>query len=130
MICSHPISTVFLRQEPVDFRKGMDGLIGMCANELSKNPRSGAAFVFCNKSQKGIKVLYYDGQGYWLCQKRFSEGRMKNWPTKLADARIRELNAQELFILIFDGNPSLAGFKKNFQPMNDFACNKQNIGVS
>jgi hypothetical protein len=40
----------------------MDGLIGMCANELSRNPRSGAAFVFCNKSQKGIKVPYYDRQ--------------------------------------------------------------------
>ena len=60
--------------EPVDFRKGIDGLAAVCRQQLQSDPFSGALFVFVNKS-KTARVMVYDGQGFWLCHKRLSKGR-------------------------------------------------------
>ncbi|MFW5754911.1 MAG: IS66 family insertion sequence element accessory protein TnpB, partial [Marinilabiliaceae bacterium] len=43
---------------------------------------SGHLFVFRNKKGNAIKLLVYDGQGFWLCQKRLSQGRFAWWPDK------------------------------------------------
>jgi len=61
--------------EPADFRKGIDGLARLCREVLSSDPFRGSVFVFGNKSRKAIKILVYDGQGFWLCQKRLSGNR-------------------------------------------------------
>jgi transposase len=42
---------------------------------------SGTLFLFRNRSGTAIKLLTYDGQGYWLCLKRFSQGKLQWWPT-------------------------------------------------
>src|SRR5271169_1856121 len=61
--------------EAVDFRKGIDGLARVCREVLSSDPFSGTMFVFRNRRGTAIKLLAYDGQGFWLCQKRLSKGR-------------------------------------------------------
>ena len=66
--------------EAVDFRKGLLGLKSLCKNYLQKAPDSGAVFVFRNKRKDAIKVLCYDGQGYWLMMKRLSRGKFPWWP--------------------------------------------------
>lgn len=71
---------VFLFVEPVDFRKGIDGLAGLCRSRLHQDPMSGTVFVFINRRRTCLKVLAYDGQGFWLCQKRLSQGRVRYWP--------------------------------------------------
>ena len=83
MLISPPAGKAYIMIAPIDFRKGIDGLVAIAAQRMQKDPRSGAAFVFRNKKRNSVKVLYYDEQGYWLCQKRFSEGRLKNWPALL-----------------------------------------------
>jgi transposase len=52
--------------EPVDFRKGIDGLVGICKNKIAADPFSGYVFVFCNRKKTALKILSYDGQGFWL----------------------------------------------------------------
>ena len=65
--------------DPVDFRKGIDGLAGI-VRALDLDPFSGYLFVFRSRSGTSLKVISYDGQGYWLCQKRLSKGRFRCWP--------------------------------------------------
>jgi len=68
------------------FRKGMDGLAGLCRNALREDPFSGCVFVFRNRRATAIKVLIYGGQGFWLCQKRLSKGRFQWRPESAACA--------------------------------------------
>ena len=81
--------------EAVDFRKGIDGLARVCREALSSDPFSGTLFVFRNRRGTAIKILAYDGQGFWLCQKRLSEGRFRYWPGEAGSAQ-RELLAHQL----------------------------------
>ena len=63
---------------PADFRRGIDGLARVCRESLVSDPFSGAVFVFRNRRGTAIKLLAYDGQGYWLCQKRLSKGKFRS----------------------------------------------------
>ena len=93
--------------EPADFRKGIDGLARICREVLRSDPFSGNVFVFCNKSRKAVKILVYDGQGFWLCQKRLSKGRFPWWPQSLS-AAARTLQAHQLAVLLSGGDPDAA----------------------
>ena len=75
----------------VDFRKGIDGLSRVCREALSSDPFSGTMFVFRNRRGTAIKILAYDGQGFWLCQKRLSEGRFRYWPGEAGSAQRHDL---------------------------------------
>jgi transposase len=47
----------------------------VCRQRLNLDPIVGALFVFSNRRRRALKILMYDGQGCWLCQKRLSQGR-------------------------------------------------------
>src|SRR5277367_2946635 len=72
---------IWLAVEPVDFRKGIDGLAQVCRQHLKVDPMAGALVVFSSRRRKALKCLVFDGQGFWLCQKRLSTGRFAWWPT-------------------------------------------------
>lgn len=105
MLQISPQMTILVSVKPVDFRKGIDGLSQLCRRELERDPLSGAVFVFRNKSGTSLKALVYDGQGYWLCQKRLSEGKFKWWPKYEAGTRVYELLAREAQALLWNGDP-------------------------
>jgi len=107
MIQVTPQMRILVAVEPADFRKGIDGLARICREALRSDPFSGAVFVFCNKSRKAIKILVYDGQGFWLCQKRLSKGRFRYWPGSLTSIS-RTLEAHQLAVLLSGGNPEAA----------------------
>jgi transposase len=107
MIQITPQMRVLVAVEPVDFRCGIDGMSRVCRAALSADPMDGTMFVFRSRSAKSIKLLVYDGQGFWLAQKRLSQGRFRHWPTA-AGAVSRELLAHEFTALIWGGNPSSA----------------------
>ena len=106
MIQLTPQSRIFVAVEPVDFRKGIDGLAAVCRRALAENPLGGAMYVFRNRAGTTLKLLVYDGQGFWLCTKRLSQGRFRWWPTA-ATPSLR-LTAPELSILLWNGNPERA----------------------
>ena len=58
-----------------DGRKGIDSLARLCQDKLAEDPFSGCVFVFRSRRGTAIRLLSYDGQGYWLAQKRLSKGR-------------------------------------------------------
>jgi transposase len=107
MIQIPPQVRIWMMVEAVDFRQGIDGLARVCREVLKADPFSGGMFVFRNKRATAIKILTYDGQGFWLCQKRLSQGRFRWWPTSQGE-RQKTLLAHELTLLLWNGNP-LAG---------------------
>ena len=97
---------VYVAVAPADFRKGIDGLARDCKAVLGKDPFSGAIFVFRNRRRTAIKILVYDGQGFWLCMKRLSEGRFRHWPS--SHRSISSMEAHQLQVLISGGDPTAA----------------------
>jgi transposase len=113
MIQLTPQSRIFLATEPVDFRKGIDGLAAVCRQVLGDNPLEGAVYVFRNRSGTSLKLLLYDGQGYWMMLKRLSTGRFSWWPQS-TDARV-PLSAREWVILLWNGQPDRAQMAKDWR---------------
>ncbi|MBF0235657.1 MAG: IS66 family insertion sequence element accessory protein TnpB [Desulfamplus sp.] len=107
MIQVTPHMRIMLAVAPADFRKGIDGLAGLCRKVLQVDPFGGTVFVFRNRKGTSVKILIYDGQGFWLCQKRLSAGRFRWWPDKLNE-KTKLLAAHELQLLLWNGNPQLS----------------------
>lgn len=91
---------IFLAAQPVDFRKGMDGLAGHVANHFDLDPYCGAIFVFRSRSAAKIKVLVWDGTGMVLVMKRLAEGRF-SWP-KIQNTPVSLSRVQ--FDALFEGS--------------------------
>ena len=104
MIQITPQIQIWMMVEAVDFRRGIDGLARVCREVLQADPFSGGMFVFRNKRATAIKILTYDGQGFWLCQKRLSQGRFGWWPSGRGEKQ-KTLLAHELTLLLWNGNP-------------------------
>ncbi len=104
MIQITPQMRIFVAVEPVDFRKGIDGLAGII-KALDLDPFSGHLYVFRSRSGSSLRILAYDGQGYWLCQKRLSKGRFRFWPDGGTTTR---LAAHELQAILWNKNPGKA----------------------
>lgn len=101
-----PQHRLMIAVESVDFRKGLDSLIALCRNELKKEPFDGYLFAFRNRKGTAIKLLIYDGNGFWLCQKRFSSGKLQWWPQN--ETQALKLRAVELLIILQQGSPDQA----------------------
>ena len=78
-IPSRPGLRVMVASKPVDFRKGMDGLVAMVIQTLSADPFAGDIFVFRAKRTDRIKLLLWDGSGLCLVTKRLEAGGF-TWP--------------------------------------------------
>ena len=107
MIQITPQMRILVAVEAVDFRKGIDALARLCQEQLRADPFSGTVFVFRSRRATAIKVLVYDGQGFWLAQKRLSSGCFRWWPTTGADGATA-LEAHQLQVLLAAGNPAAA----------------------
>ena len=116
MIQITPQMRLLLAVEPVDFRKGIDGLVQVCRQRLNLDPIAGALFVFSNRRRRALKILTYDGQGFWLCQKRLSQGRFDWWPSGGQQPALG-LNVHQLQLLIWNGNPNHAQTAPMWRPI-------------
>jgi len=106
MLQMTPQSKIFLAIQPVDFRKGIEGLMAVCQQQLGQNPFLGSLFVFRNRKGTSIKILSFDGQGFWLCQKILAEGKLRWWPKSREVSQ--HLSVSQLQILLWNGNPTSA----------------------
>ena len=107
MIQITPQMRILVAVEPVDFRRGIDGLARLCQQTLQQDPFSGCLFVFRNRRATAIKALVYDGQGFWMCHKRLSSGRFRFWPSGTAgNEAASKLAAHQLQVLLSAGDPA------------------------
>jgi transposase len=100
-----PQMKILIAVEPCDFRFGIDRIAALCREKLGQEPYCGAAFVFRNRRGSAVKILIFDGVGYWLVHRRFSRGRLRWWPTK-GEQPLTRLAAQQLQILLYQGSPA------------------------
>ena len=107
---------ILVAVEPADFRCGIDGLARSVRAVLRDEPMSGTVFVFRNRAGTAIKALAYDGQGYWLCQKRLSAGRFPHWP-RSATEPVSQLEAHGLVVLLRGGDPKAAAATPIWKPV-------------
>jgi transposase len=66
---------ILVSTTPLDMRKGIDAISAEVKRFLQQDPMSGAVFLFISRSRKSLRILTYDGQGFWLCTKRLSAGK-------------------------------------------------------
>jgi transposase len=107
---------IFIYREKIDFRCGIDGLIAICKYKLQQDPFSGVVFVFIGRARTSIKLLMYDGQGFWLAQKRLSEGKFKKWDYQAW------AHARELQVLIWNGDPAKVNYASDWRPITQGPC--------
>jgi transposase len=63
-----PQMRILVAVEAVDGRKGIDSLARLCQEKLQEDPFSGCLFVFRSRGGTSIRILTYDGQGFWLAR--------------------------------------------------------------
>jgi transposase len=83
--------------------RAIDALAQLCREKLDADPFSGCIFIFRTRRRTAIKLLAYDGQGFWIATKRLSKGRFQWWPT--GDEPARTLRAHQAQLLLAAGNP-------------------------
>ena len=117
MIQITPQMRVLVAIEPVDGRKGIDSLAQLCREKLTEDPFSGCVFIFRSRSGTAIRLLTYDGQGYWLLQKRLSKGRFRWWPE--ADLPAKRLQSYEAQLLLAAGDVSRIRAAPMWRPIRE-----------
>lgn len=103
-------ATVVVMHEPISFRYGIEGTTAVARTVLQREPMEGALFVFRNRQGHMLRILYYDGGGFWLCTKRLSKGRFSGWPKGDGTAPASPLLVRELQILLWGGDPASCDF--------------------
>lgn len=87
---------VFLASHPIDFRKGIDGLLSL-VRDAGSDPFDGALYVFRAKRADRIKIIWWDGTGVVLYAKRLEKAQFC-WPN-IGHSRV-QLNPAQLLALI------------------------------
>lgn len=116
MIQITPHMRILVAKEPLDLRKGIDGTAAQCRNELEEDPFTGTVFVFRNRARTMIRILVYDGQGFWLMTKRLSKGRFRFWCGSDVQ-RGQSVAAHQLVALLAGGQWSKVNASKAWRPL-------------
>ena len=97
-----PLVRIFIAREPIDMRKGLDGLASLVMDVIEQDPQSGHLFVFFNRQRNRMKSLVWDASGYWLLCKRLEHGRFQIFDRVGASRTAFELSSTD-FALLLDG---------------------------
>lgn len=93
---------VFVALPPCDLRKSFNGLHALVTEKLGEDPRTGALFVFTNRRHTRLKILYWDGTGFWVLTKRLEQGTF-SWPREVEAGRVKLSLTPEALALLTDG---------------------------
>ena len=94
---------VYLACGCTDMRKSINGLLAIVEGSFKLNVFGGALFVFCNRLRDRVKILEWDGDGFWLYFKRLETGHFR-WPDASGGSTMN-LSAEELHMLL--GSPGV-----------------------
>jgi transposase len=96
-------SRIFVSTKPADMRKAFQALAALVVAEFGDDPLTGAVFLFISRDAKRAKVIWYDGTGFCLFQKRLSRGRFAAPWDHVLEGRVSLSRTQ--LALFFEGSP-------------------------
>ena len=99
--------SIFLYTEPTDMRKSFDGLSGIVRSALGADPTDGSLFLFVNRRRDRLKILHFDGTGYWLYYKLLEAGTFEVIASK---DKCLQMDSTQLAMLL--GGVSLVRVKR------------------
>lgn len=91
---------IYVAAEPVDLRRGFDGLAAATREVIREDPLSGHLFVFTNRRSNRLKILLWEPSGYLLIYKRLERGCFRMPMTPRSGARHVELESTELALMM------------------------------
>ncbi|HHH83452.1 MAG TPA: transposase [Chloroflexi bacterium] len=91
---------IYVAAEPVDLRRGFDGLAAATREIVRAEPLSGHLFAFLNRRRNRLKILLWQPSGFLLIYKRLERGKFELPSTPRSGARHIELEAAELALMI------------------------------
>lgn len=91
---------IYVAADPVDLRRGFDGLAATTRSIIGANPMSGHVFCFVNRRRNRVKFLFWDRSGYVLVYKRLERGAFAIPTSPRAGERHVELDAGELGLML------------------------------
>ena len=119
MIPITPPMRILVAVEAVDGRKGIDSLARRCQEKLRADPFSGGLLVFRSRRGTAIRILVYDGQGFWLAQKRLSKGRFRGGPEGRSAGEVaRRLAVHQRQVLLAAGDPTRTPAAPAWRPLS------------
>lgn len=91
---------IFVSLSPIDLRWSFERLAGVVEEQMGREARSGALFVFFGKRHDALKVLFFDGTGMCVFYKRLDQGTFRLPEPMDEQATTVELNERELDALL------------------------------
>jgi transposase len=88
---------IFIRPGNTDLRKAVNGLSGIVEKQMEGEVFSGNLYIFCNRQRKLLKAIWWERNGFWLCQKRLEND---NFPWPATSEAVKELSGEELSMLL------------------------------
>jgi len=107
MLSIPPTTSIFLYTEPTDMRKSFDGLSGIVRRELAADPLDGSLFLFINRRRDRLKILHFDGTGFWLYYKLLEAGTFE---VIASEGQCLQIDSTQLAMLL--GGVSLVRVKR------------------
>ena len=90
---------IYVYLPPTDMRKGFNGLSGIVRSEFDADPTDGSLFVFINRRRDRLKLLHFDGGGFWLYYRLLEAGTFEEL-TAAGDSRQLQIDATQLAMLL------------------------------
>ena len=90
---------IFVYTPVTDMRKGFDGLSGIVRSEFQSDPTDGSLFIFINRRRDRMKLLHFDGGGYWLYYRLLEAGMFEELKPKDNSCRL-QIDATQLSMLL------------------------------
>ena len=110
---------IFAYTRPTDMRKGFDRLSGIVRSEFQSDPTDGSLFLFVNRRRDRMKLLHFDGGGFWLYYRLLESGTFEQLVSQGDSCRL-QIGATELTMLL--SGVSLKAFSSRRKRFDDKAA--------
>lgn len=100
MLTLPPTVRIYVAAEPVDLRKGFDGLAAATRQIIEEDPLSGHFFCYLNRRRNRLKILVWERSGYLVLYKRLEVGCFRLPMAPRPGWRHIEIEATELALMM------------------------------
>lgn len=102
---------IFAAAEPIDFRKGFDGLVQIVRDGFGEDPFGGDVFCFFNRRRDRVKLLVWDANGFWMHYKRLERGTFERVEGR---GRRVEIDRAKMSMLLEGIDTKRSRFRRHF----------------